>query len=148
MALFPMSGVLRGIPPAAYAMYASAKTLACPAIALFQATADAALLIKKIAHFRIRHFKMLTYSLVCCAFSSVRALSLNVIYILEMVCSAHSEMEDSSDFTVCFAHHAFHANVEINIDNLVDSKRGLSRCSPLYFYNTPVFNGIHYWHEN
>ena len=64
--------------------YASAKTLACPAIALFRATADAALLIKKIAHFRIRHSKVLTYAFVCCAFSSVRALSLNVIYIFQM----------------------------------------------------------------
>ena len=29
---------------------------------------------------------MLTYSRVCCAFSSVRALPLNVIYIFEMAC--------------------------------------------------------------
>jgi hypothetical protein len=42
MVLFPMSGVLRGFPPAAYFKYASAKTLACPAIALYLATADAA----------------------------------------------------------------------------------------------------------
>ncbi len=32
-------------------------------------------------------FKMLTYSRVCCAFSSARALSLNVICIFEMACS-------------------------------------------------------------
>jgi len=32
-------------------------------------------------------FKMLTYSHVCSAFSSARALSLNVIYIFEMACS-------------------------------------------------------------
>ena len=31
-------------------------------------------------------FKMLTYSHVCCAFSSARALSLNVICIFEMAC--------------------------------------------------------------
>ena len=30
MALFPMSGVLRGFPSAAYAMYASTKTLVRP----------------------------------------------------------------------------------------------------------------------
>jgi len=34
-----------------------------------------------------RLFKMLTYSHVCCAFSSARALFLNVICIFEMACS-------------------------------------------------------------
>jgi len=58
MALFPMSGVLRGFAPAAceeavcgVQMYASTKTLACPAIALFRATTDAALLIEKSTYF-------------------------------------------------------------------------------------------------
>jgi len=32
-------------------------------------------------------FKMLTYAQVCCAFSSARALSLNVISIFEMACN-------------------------------------------------------------
>jgi hypothetical protein len=32
-------------------------------------------------------FKMLTYSHVCCAFSSAHALSLNVICIFEMACT-------------------------------------------------------------
>jgi len=32
-------------------------------------------------------FKMLTCSHVCCAFSSARALSLNVIYLFEMACN-------------------------------------------------------------
>jgi len=46
-----MSGFLRGFPSAAYFMYASTKTLACPAIALFRATTDAALLIEKSTYF-------------------------------------------------------------------------------------------------
>jgi len=32
MALFPMSGVLRGFPSAAYAMYASTQTLVRPCL--------------------------------------------------------------------------------------------------------------------
>jgi hypothetical protein len=38
-------------------------------------------------------FKMLTYSHVCCAFSSARALSLNVIFIFEMACSIFCQVE-------------------------------------------------------
>jgi len=37
-----MSGVIRGFPLSTYRRTPRAKTLACPAIALFQATADAA----------------------------------------------------------------------------------------------------------
>ena len=67
MALFALLGVLRGFPAAAYRRTPSCpalrgpKTLACPAIALFRATADAALRLRqgfaarvirtKIAHF-------------------------------------------------------------------------------------------------
>jgi hypothetical protein len=37
-------------------------------------------------------FKMLTYSHVCSAFSSARALSLNVICIFEMACSQSNRL--------------------------------------------------------
>ena len=67
MALFALLGVLRGFPAAAYRRtppcpaLRGPQTLACPAIALFRATADAALRLRqgfaarvirtKIAHF-------------------------------------------------------------------------------------------------
>jgi len=43
MTLFALLGVLRGFPGCGVQTYASPKTHACPAIALFRATADAAL---------------------------------------------------------------------------------------------------------
>jgi len=50
MVFFPLSFVLRGFQAAEYFMYASPKTLACPAIAPFQATADAASPSEKNPH--------------------------------------------------------------------------------------------------
>ena len=51
MALFALLGVLRGFSGCGVQAYASPQTLVCPAIALFRATADAALIRTKIAHF-------------------------------------------------------------------------------------------------
>jgi len=45
-------------------------------------------------------FKMLTYSRICCAFSSARALSLNVICIFEMACSKKRFNDRSNEFLV------------------------------------------------
>ena len=47
MAIFSLNFVLRRFPVAAYRKYASPKTLACLAIAVFWATADAALVSKR-----------------------------------------------------------------------------------------------------
>jgi hypothetical protein len=62
MAIFPMSGVLRGFPPSTYRRTPRAKTLACPAIALFRATADAApAKMSGISHL-IYKWKVLSFS--------------------------------------------------------------------------------------
>ena len=68
MALFALLGVLRGVAPAAceeigcgVQAYASPQTLACPAIALFRATTDAALRLRqgfaaRVIRTKIVHF--------------------------------------------------------------------------------------------
>ena len=43
-------------------------------------------------------FKMLTYARVCCAFSSSRALTLNVICLFEMACNKPEKLLDQQVF--------------------------------------------------